>query len=424
MQGHQSISDLVAINSKCPRCSLCKFPPLSVVSSQRFSSICPSYREYKFHSHSGGGRVVMALSYESGRAELSDEARAALFACALCGGCDTACKYSSDIEVLGMHYAFRAESFEKQGPLPAQAGLLERFEQKGHFLAEEGKKSDWIREAGLSAPPSGDGNLLFVGERYALYPESRRSLRNLARLLTAAGIPFGLLGDQEPSLAGGLLAIGDRKRFSRKAMESVSALRKAGVRRIVFADPADLAAFRSQAPRSVSIDGIESLSAVEALYAAVRKKKLRFKKQPPLKVAWHDPCRLGRLSEPYVPWSGEIKKVMGQVVVYDPPRTVNRGALGCYGPPREIIKKIPGLALTEFHRKREYAFCCGGPPEASAGHSGFRENTAADRIEEALDVGAEAIATACPDCVRNLSRAAAGRVAVRDLFDVMAEALI
>ena len=99
---HKSIEDLRPINSKCVRCSLCKFPPLVTVADARFSSACPSYLEYKLHSHSGGGRVVMALSLGEGRAEISEEARHAFFQCTLCGACDIACKYSSDIEILEM----------------------------------------------------------------------------------------------------------------------------------------------------------------------------------------------------------------------------------------------------------------------------------------------------------------------------------
>ena len=110
---HKSIEDLRPINSKCVRCSLCKFPPLVTVESAQFSSACPSYHEYKIHSHSGGGRVVMALSLGEGRAEVSDEARDAFFQCTLCGACDIACKYSSDIEILDMLYALRAESFRR-----------------------------------------------------------------------------------------------------------------------------------------------------------------------------------------------------------------------------------------------------------------------------------------------------------------------
>ena len=149
MTKHPTIEGLAPINSKCPRCSLCKFPPLAAVESKEYSMVCPSYREYMFHSHSGGGRVVMAISLLRGRGEITDETRDAIYQCNLCGGCDAACKYSSDIEILEMIYALRAESFRHKGPLAGHAAVLERLREEGRNEMEAGEGPDWLEEAGL-----------------------------------------------------------------------------------------------------------------------------------------------------------------------------------------------------------------------------------------------------------------------------------
>ena len=47
-----------------------------------------TYDEYKFHSHSGGGRIVMAMSLDDGRSEVTDAMRDIVFQCTLCGGCE------------------------------------------------------------------------------------------------------------------------------------------------------------------------------------------------------------------------------------------------------------------------------------------------------------------------------------------------
>jgi Fe-S oxidoreductase len=142
-------------------------------------------------------------------------------------------------------------------------------------------------------------------------------------------------------------------------------------------------------------------------------------------VAYHDPCTLGRLSEPFQPWSGELVKVKGQLVIYDPPRPVNRGAEVCYEPPRRLLRTIPGLEPVEFHRRREGAFCCGGGDAVEAGGFGdFVARTATHRMEEAGAVGAELVATACPRCVSNLGAASSGRsIPVRNVIDLLAESL-
>ena len=93
MSSHPTLETLLPFNSKLARLSVDKFPPLALVRSQKFSSICPSYVEYKFHSHSGEGRLVMAMSLTNKRIEeVSDAARDAIFQCFLCGGCDVSVK--------------------------------------------------------------------------------------------------------------------------------------------------------------------------------------------------------------------------------------------------------------------------------------------------------------------------------------------
>jgi hypothetical protein len=156
MSNHPTLASLLPVNGKLTRLSMDKFPPLALVRSQRFSSICPSYLEYKLHSHSGEGRLVMAMSLTNTRiAEISGAARDAIFQCNLCGGCDVSVKLHSDIETLAGMYALRAESFRRAGPLPGHRTLLERLDAVGHPLLVEGRKGDWIRESGRSTGMNG-----------------------------------------------------------------------------------------------------------------------------------------------------------------------------------------------------------------------------------------------------------------------------
>jgi len=78
-----------------------------------------------------------------------------------------------------------------------------------------------------------------------------------------------------------------------------------------------------------------------------------------MKVTYHDPCHLGRLAEPHTPWKGVEKKVLGQLIITDPPREVRFGVRGVFDPPRNILKSIPGIEFKEMERIREYSWCCG-----------------------------------------------------------------
>ncbi len=415
---HKTIEDWTPINSKCPRCSLCKFPPLMVVESQEFSQICPSYREFGFHSYSGGGKVVLAMSLDQGRGELTPEALQSVYACTMCGGCDMSCKYSSDIEVSEMMYALRAEAFSRCGPHKGHKNVLEDLARID--------KGAWMKKAGIKAGTGRGDILLYVGDRYAANPDKHATIAALYRLLQSAGVKVRLLGKSEPSTGRQALDMGDQASFDHMIKAALAAVRHSGATTIVCADALDLNAFTTHGPKVADISGLSFVPAVTVLADLMKKKKLVPRKPFPANAVYHDPCNLGRLNEAHIHWDGEIKKIMGQLVIYDPPRPVNRGAGGCYEPPRDILKAIPGLDLGEFERRREYAFCCGGGGLVQeAGYNELAANSSQHRIDEAKSAKADTIITACPNCVSNL--AATGEkqsMRVLDIIDVLAEAVL
>jgi len=65
----------------------------------------------------------------------------------------------------------------------------------------------------------------------------------------------------------------------------------------------------------------------------------------------------------------------------------------------ETLKKIPGIELVEMADSRENALCCGGGGGRIWMETQKGERFADIRIQQALDVGAEALVTACPYCI-------------------------
>ena len=89
-------------------------------------------------------------------------------------------------------------------------------------------------------------------------------------------------------------------------------------------------------------------------------------------MTYHDPCYLGRHN-------------------------------GVYAPPRELLAAA-GLTLTEMPRSGERSFCCGG-----GGARAFMEEAPGTRMSsnrgaEAVDTGADRVATGCPFCVTMLTQ--------------------
>jgi Fe-S oxidoreductase len=85
-----------------------------------------------------------------------------------------------------------------------------------------------------------------------------------------------------------------------------------------------------------------------------------------------------------------------------------------FEPPREILRSIPGLELLEMDRSRERSLCCeGGGGRMWLEGTNIEERLAHQRVQEAIDVGAELLVTACPFCVLTLEDA----VKIRGLED-------
>ena len=87
-----------------------------------------------------------------------------------------------------------------------------------------------------------------------------------------------------------------------------------------------------------------------------------------MKITYHDPCHIGR-------------------------------HMGIYKPPREVLKKIPGLELLEMNRNKHNAWCCGSGGGVRSAFKDLSTFAANERIEEAKETTAEAIVSCCPFCL-------------------------
>ena len=206
---------------------------------------------------------------------------------------------------------------------------------------------------------------------------------------------------------------------------NIEAWGNAGVKTVVTACSDCYTAFKVWYSR-FGHNEFEILHITEYLARMIKEGKIKFTKEVPMTVTYHDPCHLGRLSEPWVPWEGKEKKVLGQLVLQDPPKTWRRGENGVYEPPRDILKSIPGIKLVEMPRIKEYAWCCGSGGGVKEAYPDFATWTAGERIDEAKSTGAEAIVTACPWCERNFIDTISERgekMKVYDIIELLQEAI-
>ena len=117
----------------------------------------------------------------------------------------------------------------------------------------------------------------------------------------------------------------------------------------------------------------------------------------PRKVAYHDPCYLGRHG-------------------------------GVYEEPRRVLQAIPGLEYIELPRNRERSLCCGGGGGGIWSEVPVQQRLGVLRVKEAQEAGAEVIATACPYCTIMLEDAVKalgleGEIEILDVAELLHESV-
>lgn len=147
--------------------------------------------------------------------------------------------------------------------------------------------------------------------------------------------------------------------------------------------------------------GFEVVHLVEFVHAKLEAGKLQMKKPFPTRMAFHDSCSLGRLSDPWTPYEGK----RGWMGCVEPRLKRRRGNQTIYAKPREILKAIPGVNLVEMPRTRENSFCCGAGRGVLETFPDFADWAAKHRLEEVAEIGAETLVAACPMCKNNFKKA-------------------
>lgn len=410
---------------KCVRCSLCKLVPMPTIQDTRFTSACPPVNEYHFHAYSGGGIQVMALSLLDGRIEIDQDLARIVAACTTCGLCDVACKFIMAAERQDVIMALKEHLVESGQALPGQRVRSDNLEHYGYSAGKpELAPGGWAQELGIKALPGERANvLLYAGAGTCQDQQHAASARKLAMVLQKAGVDFGILAENEPDSGIEVYWTGHQQAFEKQARHVVDTLDQTGVKTIVTLCGEDLGMLRGKYPAYSRAPQARVLHASEFLLPLIQKGKIRLSQPVHRKVTYHDPCYLGRQSEPPQAWQGEERRTHGVMTYFTPNKPINYGVNGVFDAPRQILRLIPGLELVEMQRIREYAFCCGGGGGVPDTHPNVARSAALQRMEEASASEVGALITACQHCRQNLTRwQEDGSIPVVDLVDIVYEA--
>ena len=409
----------------CCRCSTCKFIPMQKIKGSEFSYVCPSIARYNFHAYSAGGRMNIGAAALKNGMNYTPKLLDVVYNCQLCGACGVSCNYAMDMEVLEPISEFRMKCHDDGKTNAELDKVIDGLKKTGSMVPIKGKRGAWATGLKIKDATKEKVDVLFhVGCLTSYDAGTQKLAKSIANILQKAGVNFGIFGDAETCCGGRAYQMGYKDEFLAQAKKNIALIKKAGVKTLVTGCADGYQAFKVLYDRFDLKGDLEVLHITEYIDQLIKAGKLKLNKKVNLNVTYHDPCRLGRLGEPWIHWSG--KKIPGDRFVFDPPKEYRRGTKGIYEPPRDVLKSIPGIKLTEMTRIKEYSWCCGAGGGVNESNPDFAVWTAQKRIEEAISTGAEALVTACPWCEKTFNdaiKASGSSLKVYDIVELVERAI-
>jgi Fe-S oxidoreductase len=318
-----------------------------------------------------------------------------LWDCTTCNTCTARCP--KEVDPMELIIGLRSVVVEG-GRIPntVKVALQSTFAQGNPLTFPREDRAAWVGDLPvklLSDHPEVE-YLYFVGCSPSYDPRIQKVTRALVQAFDRAGVDFGILGTEESCCGSEVRRLGEAGLFEMLVEDNLELWQGYGVEKIVTTSPHCYNTLKKDYPG----DSFELMHYTELVAQLVEEGRLAFTGELNKTVTYHDPCYLGKHNQ-----------------IFDAPRS--------------ILKRIPGLKFVEMDRCREKSLCCeGGGGRMWLEGTNIEERLAHQRVQEAIETGAEILATACPFCVLTLEDAVKIRgleeqIQVMDIMELVAQVM-
>ncbi len=300
-----------------------------------------------------------------------------LWSCTSCGACVEECPV--DIEHVDHIVNMRRFQVLVESEFPAElGGTFRNLEKAGNpWGANKQDREGWIAECEFPVKvvsgelPEDVEYLFWVGCAGAYEERAKKTTKAVAELLHMAGVNFAVLGKRETCTGDPARRSGNEFLYQILSQENIATFnetfagRPKGKKKVVVTCPHCFTTIgRDYAQSGFELEMLHHTQLLNTLIKEGRLKPSPHKSDK--KLTYHDPCYLGRHNQ-------------------------------IYAPPRELLE-ASGCDVEEMPRNKERSFCCGG----GGGRMWMEEKIGTrinlNRVDEAIDTGAEEVAVACPFC--------------------------
>jgi len=296
-----------------------------------------------------------------------------LWACTTCMACVTECPVT--IEHVDAIVDMRRNLVLSESNFPAELNAVFKNIETNFtpWAFNANDRANWAEGLNIKtmAEDPNTEYLFWVGCAGSFDTRYQKVSKAFAQLMQIANVDFRILGAEEKCNGDTARRLGNEYLAQMLMQENVDTLNNYGVKKIVTGCPHCYNSIKNEFPQFGG--NYEVLHHSELIHQFLNEGKIKLTtEEQKSKITYHDSCYLGRYNN-------------------------------IYSSPRDPLKMINGVQLTEMKRNLDKGFCCG-----AGGGRMFLEEVEGTRInnnraEEAVSTGAEIIASACPFCLTMLS---------------------
>ncbi|WFM71287.1 (Fe-S)-binding protein [Halomonas sp. CKK8] len=314
-----------------------------------------------------------------------------LWSCTTCRACVEECPMMIEHvdAIVDMRRFLTLERGETPNKAPEVLDNLIATDNPGGF--DPGARMHWA--ADLELPLMADLQqvdvLLWLGDG-AYDMRNQRTLRALVKVLRAAEVDFAVLGNEERDSGDVARRLGDEATFQSLARRNIATLAKYRFQHIVTCDPHSFHVLGNEYGELGGHYRVYHHSTyIAELHEAGR---LAFRPWKGGSVTYHDPCYLGR-------YNGEFEA------------------------PRNVLRAL-GIQVAEMERSGFRSRCCGGGGGAPITDIPGKRRIPDMRMNDVEATGASLVAVGCPQCTAMLEGVVDAGAEVRDIAELVADALV
>ena len=318
--------------------------------------------------------------------------------CTTCGACLDRCP--AFVNPIDEIIDLRRYQVLTTGKIPKSIGdVMRNMERQGNpWGMPPEDRIAWAEGLDVRELMPGDETdvLLFLGCAYAYDERNKKVTKAIVQLLKQAKVDFGVLGLDEMCCGETSRRLGHEYLFQMMVEQNLETFGSIKFNRIVSACPHCYNTLKNEYPQfgaQFQVQHLtEFLTELQILENASPTNGIGTKGR----LVFHDSCYLGRYNQ-----------------VYDQPR--------------QLLSQAE-VDQVEMDRQRENSFCCGGGGGQMWMETDPNTRINQQRLSEAIDAGADVVATACPYCLLMFddairSKGLGDQIQVVDVAEVIANHL-